>query len=190
MLKFSSTNNSGPWARLDSRTGIMFISTADGDKQALDLKGKILSLDIANCVSGWLFVGPAGVDWQPVDDESGWGNPPSADHKQGCELQLYSAKDFGDAPVRTSRGNSRGWNTFVAEVKDRAEKEGPLPTDKWPTIRIDAVNVVKVGAGSSVDFAFTLAPRDKWWVNPLAGATEAPAPKAKSPPAAMGTDEF
>ena len=188
MLNFpASTNSSGPWARLDSRTGIMFISTSDGDKQALDLKGKVLSLDIAGSTSGWLSVGPTGVDWQPVAET--WGNPPSADHKVGVELKLYSAKDFGDAPIRTSRGNSRGWNTFVAEVKDRAEKEGPLPLDKWPTIRIDAVNVVKVGVGSSVDLTFTLAPRDKW-INPLAVANEAPAPKAKSAPAAMGADEF
>lgn len=178
MLNFpASTNSSGPWARLDSRTGIMFISTSDGDKKALDLKGKVLSLDIAGSTSGWLSVGPNGVDWQPVAES--WGNPPSPDHKVGVELKLYSAKDFGDAPIRTSRGNSRGWNTFINDVKNRAEKEGPLPTDKWPTIRIDAVNVVKVGQGSSVDFAFTLAPRDKW-VSPGAGVTEAPAPKAKA----------
>ena len=188
MLNFpASTNSSGPWARLDSRTGIMFISTSDGDKQALDLKGKVLSLDIAGSTSGWLSVGPNGVDWQPVAES--WGNPPSADHKVGVELKLYSAKDFGDAPIRTSRGNSRGWNTFINDVKNRAEKDGPITADKWPTIRIDAVNLVKVGQGSSVDFSFTLAPRDKW-PSPEGGAAPVAKPKAKTAEPIGEIDEF
>ena len=130
MLNFpASTNSSGPWARLDSRTGIMFISTSDGDKEALD------------------------------------------------------------APIRTSRGNSRGWNTFINDVKNRAEKDGPITADKWPTIRIDAVNVVKVGQGSSVDFSFTLAPRDKW-PSPEGGAAPVAKPKAKTAEPIGEIDEF
>jgi len=178
MLDFSVTSAStGPWARIDGRTGIMVINGNDGEKTFLDLKGKVLSLDILNSTSGWLFIGPSGADWQPV--EGAWGNPPTGDHRQGVSVKMYSAKDFGDAPIRTGRGNSRAWNSWIAEVKNRALKDGPLPTDKWVTLRVDAVTPVKLGQGSSIDFAFTLAPRDKW-ASPEGSAAPVAKPKAKA----------
>ena len=187
----SGDGNGKPWARLDGRTGIMFVSSPDG-KSPVDLKGKVLSLNLANATQGWLKVETGGTDWQPIVDGQ-WGNPPSADHKPAVDVDLY-CKDasFGDAKVRTARGNSRAWTSFIGQV---SEKVGPVEQGAWPTIRIDAVRVVKVGAGSTIAIDFTLAPKEKWVSEAsIAGDASqapepAPKPAAKPAPASMD-DEF
>jgi hypothetical protein len=176
MLNFPQQASGKPWARLDARTGILFVSSADGEKSAVDMKGKTFGLDIANAKQGWLMVGAAGVDWQEVN--GAWGNPPSADHKPGVDVTIYS-KDasFGDAPFRSARGNSRAWTQFVADV---AKKAGLIPAGKLATLRVDAVKTIKVGQGTSVQIDFTLAPKEKWYSAEEASAAPAPAPTSSS----------
>ena len=159
MLSFPNSGGGRPWARLDARTGMLLVSAPDGGKEAVNLKGKVISVDIANAEQGWLCVSAAGADWQPITGGA-WGNPPSAEHKPGVEVDIYS-KDaaFGDAPIRSARGNSRGWNTWIGEI---AKQAGGIPPGKWPTLKVTDVAVVKVGQGSSVNIGFTMAPIDKW----------------------------
>ena len=172
----NSGNNGRPWARLDARTGIMFLSSADGEKTPCDLKGKVVALDIANATQGWLAVTAAGAAWTPIDDGV-WGTAPSEDHKPGVDIDIW-CKDFGDVKLRTSRGNSRGWNGFIQAV---AEKAGEVGGDAWPTIKITAVKVVKVGQGSSIDVEFLVAPPEKWVKDSVIRADE---PEAETKPAA------
>jgi hypothetical protein len=190
MLKFpNSNNNSGPWARLDARTGILFISSSDGDKQAVDLKNKVIALDIQNATQGWLAVDAAGADWHPVN--GAWGNPPSENHKPGVDLRIYSATAFGDSPIRAMRGNSRGFTGFISEVEERvlAALDGnQAPAGTWPTIKINAVTVVKAGQGSTISVGFTLAPIDKWASPEGASAPAKAVPVAKT--AGMADEEF
>jgi hypothetical protein len=182
MLSFPQSSSGRPWARLDARTGLMFISSPEGDKVPVDLKGKALGFDIANAKQGWLAVGTAGADWQDLPEGGGWGNPPSTDHKPAVDIDIW-CKDpaFGDAPLRTSRGNSRAFTQLVQEIaKKVGDVQGGAEASKraLPLIRIDAVRIVKVGQGTSVSFDFTLAQIANWV--PRVGVAETAAPAAAS----------
>ena len=174
MLSFPQSSSGRPWARLDARTGLMFISSPEGDKLPVDLKGKALGFEIANAKQGWLAVGTAGADWQDLPDGGGWGNPPSADHKPAVDIDIWcNDPAFGDAKLRTSRGNSRAFTQLVQEIaKKVGDVQGGAEASKraLPLIRIDAVRIVKVGQGTSVSFDFTLAQIANWV--PRAGAAE------------------
>jgi len=186
MLSFPQSSSGRPWARLDARTGLMFISSPEGDKLPVDLKGKALGFDIANAKQGWLAVGTAGADWQDLPDGGGWGNPPSADHKPAVDIDIWcNDPAFGDAKLRTSRGNSRAFTQLVQEIaKKVGDVQGGAEASKraLPLIRIDAVRIVKVGQGTSVSFDFTLAQIANWV--PRAGVAEAPSAAATVEPAA------
>ena len=52
-LKFPS-NAGRPYCRLDGRTGAFALSVPDGDPEIVEMKGKILDLDIAGAEQGWL----------------------------------------------------------------------------------------------------------------------------------------
>lgn len=187
MLSFPQSSSGRPWARLDARTGLMFISSPEGDKLPVDLKGKALGFDIANAKQGWLAVGTAGADWQDLPEGGGWGNPPSADHKPAVDIDIWcNDPAFGDAKLRTSRGNSRAFTQLVQEIaKKVGDVQGGAEASKraLPLIRIDAVRIVKVGQGTSVSFDFTLAQIANWV--PRAGvAAEAPSAAASVEPAA------
>jgi hypothetical protein len=155
----SSGNSGKPWARLDARTGLLVISGPDGNKKMIDLSGKVISLNTLNATQGWLKVDASGADWQPVPRDQ-WGVPPSPDHKAGVEVELYcNDPAFGDAPVRVARGNSKGWTAFVGGVVQQA---GAVPAGTWPTIKVNAVKVIKIGQGSSITVDFAVAPKEKW----------------------------
>jgi len=170
----NSGNNGRPWARLDARTGIMFLSSADGEKTPCDLKGKVLALDISNATQGWLAVTAAGAAWTPIEGGN-WGLGPTEDHKPGVDIDIW-CKDFGDVKLRTSRGNSWGWNGFIQAV---AEKAGEVGGDSWPTIKITGVKVVKRGQGSSIEVEFLMAPPEKWVKEAVIRADE---PEAEGKP--------
>lgn len=189
-MQFPNSGGSGrPYARFDARTGMLFVSSPDGDRTPIDLKGKVLGIDLAQAVQGWLHVAQGATDWRPLTAPDQWGSPPSPDHKPGVEVDLVS-KDpaFGDAPTRSCRGNSRAWTGFVADV---ASKVGEIPEGKIPVIRIDNVKLVKVGAGTSVNIEFTVAPREKWIVRDAhADAAAAQAAPKKAAPAPADDQEF
>lgn len=183
MLSFPQSSSGRPWARLDARTGLMFISSPEGDKLPVDLKGKALGFDIVNAKQGWLAVGTAGADWQDLPDNGGWGNPPSAEHKPAVDIDIWcNDPAFGDAKLRTSRGNSRAFTQLVQDIANKvADVAGGAEAAKRaiPLVRIDAVRIVKVGQGTSVSFDITLAQIANWV--PRAGIAEAPAASAASP---------
>lgn len=183
MIQFPQSSSGRPWARLDARTGLMFISSPEGDKVPVDLKGKAIGFDIANAKQGWLAVGTAGADWQDLPDNGGWGNPPSAEHKPAVDIDIWcNDPAFGDAKLRTSRGNSRAFTQLVQEIgKKVSDVAGGAEAAKRaiPLVRIDAVRIVKVGQGTSVSFDITLAQIANWV--PRAGIAEAPAASAASP---------
>lgn len=185
MLSFPQSSSGRPWARLDARTGLMFISSPEGDKLPVDLKGKAIGFDIANAKQGWLAVGTAGADWQDLPDNGGWGNPPSAEHKPAVDIDIWcNDPAFGDAKLRTSRGNSRAFTQLVQEIgKKVSDVAGGAEAAKRaiPLVRIDAVRIVKVGQGTSVSFDITLAQIANWV--PRAGVAEAPAAAAPEPAA-------
>jgi hypothetical protein len=177
-----SAGSSGkPWARLDARTGLLVISGPDGNKKMVDLSGKVLSLNTLNgATQGWLRVDASGADWQPVPRDQ-WGVPPSPEHKPGVEVELYcNDPAFGDSPVRVARGNSKGWTSFVAGVVQQA---GAVPAGTWPTIKINAVKIVKIGQGSSITVDFAMAPKEKWVKD---SDIQRPAVTAAKPPASEG----
>ena len=191
MLNFSNSGKaSGPWARLDGRTGQMIISSPDGERQTVTLTGKVLAFNFCAAVQGWLLIKAASADWQPIEDGN-FGNPPSGDHKKGVELPIYSATAFGDQPVRVARGNSVAWNGFIKEIYERSKavvENGEAPANRWPTIKVNSVTIVKIGKGSSVAFDFTLAPVEKWASPEVASAPAKAAPVAKT--AVMADEEF
>ncbi len=168
----------------------MFISGASGEKEAVDLKGKVLAFDFGTAVQGWLLINAAGADWQPIEDGV-FGNPPSGEHKKGVQVNIYSATAFGDQPIRTARGNSVAWNGFIKEIYERSKaavENGELPANRWPTIKVNTLTIVKIGKGSSVAFDFTLAPVEKWASPEVASAPAKAAPVAKTP--VMADEEF
>ena len=178
MLTFPNTGSGRPYINLDARTGLWKISQPDGP-QMVDMAGKTMALDVANAVQGWLYVGPSGADWQPIE-RGQWGSAPTSDHKPGVALTVVL--DGGD--VRELRGNSKAMTSFVAAVALEAEgakSDGPIPL-----VRIESAKLIKIGQGTSVDIRFKLAPVAKWVARSVLDgeAEQAPAPKAaKAAPA-------
>ena len=159
MLNFPSSGGGQPWARIDGRNGMMTVSGPD-DQHTFDMKNKVFAFNIKGAKQGWLALAN-GRDWQPIENGQ-WGNPPTPDHNPGVEIEIYSkVEDFGDSPVRVASASSKAFTSFVSAIAQKAGSD--LPDDAWPTIRVDSVTTVKVGKGSSIDIAFTMAPRDKWY---------------------------
>ena len=175
--KFPTSTGGKPWVRLDSRTGIMTVSGADGGTK-FDPKGKTMAFDIARARQGWLAISATGlVDWVDVVGDA-YGNPPTADHKAAIELDVYSTMpEFSDMQVRSMRGNSQGFCNFILAI---AAKAGDVPDELWPVVKITTVRTIKVGAGSTISIDFDMAPREKWQKRSTidAGMSATAAPKA------------
>lgn len=185
-MKFPGSDSSRAWVRMDGRTGLWTMSSADGPTM-VDLKGRKLGVDIARAVQGWLATTPS-FDWQELATPDVWGTAPSPDHRAGVKIDLIALDGvFGDAPVREARGNSRAFTTFVAKVFSQvgsADPDGPVPV-----IKINAVRTIKVGAGTSVEIDFAVGPRESWIARDRLDAdggapAPAPAPAAKPAPKA------
>ena len=170
MLNFPSSGGGQPWARIDGRDGRMTVSGPD-DQHMFDMRNKVFAFNVKGATQGWLSLAN-GRDWQPIQNGQ-WGNPPSPDHGSGVEIEIYSKiDDFGDSPIRVASSASRAFTAFVTAISHKAGDD--LPDDAWPTIRVDDVTPVKVGKGLSVDFSFTMAPRDKWLKPEQDAAPQAP----------------
>ncbi len=158
-LNFPS-NAVPPYCRLDGRTGAFALSVPDGDPEIVEMKGKLLDLDIAGAEQGWLRLDANGADWQPLGERDGWaGMPrPSADHNPGIRIDLMCA-DWAEPKVRELRGSSRAITGFIVRV---AQAAGEIPDGKAVRIRLTGARVVKIGKGTSAEIGFEIAPRDKW----------------------------
>lgn len=196
-MKFPGSDSSRAWVRMDGRTGLWTMSSADGPTM-VDLKGRKIGVDIARAVQGWLATTPQ-FDWQELGAPDAWGAAPSADHRPGVKLDLISTDGvFGDDPVREARGNSRAFTTFVAKVHAQvgdADPHGPVPV-----IKINAIRTIKVGAGTSVEIDFIVGPREQWLdrakVEAAASGNAAPSspppaakPAARPAPAPVADDD-
>ena len=54
-MELNFPSNAGrPYCRLDGRTGAFALSVPDGDPEIVEMKGKLLDLDIAGAEQGWL----------------------------------------------------------------------------------------------------------------------------------------
>lgn len=176
MLNFPTSGGGQPWARIDGRNGMMTVSGPD-DQHTFDMKKQVFAFNVKGATQGWLALAN-GRDWQPIANGQ-WGNPPSADHQPGVEIEIYSkSEDFGDSPIRVASASSKAFTSFISAVASKAGSD--LPDDAWPTIRVDGVTTVKVGKGSSIDISFTMAPRDRWYKPEREAPAAAPAaPKQK-----------
>ncbi len=158
-LNFPS-NAVRPYCRLDGRTGAFALSVPDGDPEIVEMKGKLLDLDIAGVEQGWLRLDANGVDWQPLAVIGDWkGSPrPSADHNPGVRIDLMST-DWPAPNVRELRASSHAVKSFVERV---ALAAGDIADGKAVRVQLTGARVVKIGKGSSVDIGFDIAPPDRW----------------------------
>ena len=159
-MQFPNSGSGRPYVRLDARTGSFKASTPEGSPVLVDMKGKVLDLDLENAKQGWLSVDQQGVNFVPLKNRDDWiGTPqPSKDHAPAVSLDLMSDA-FAEPRVREFRGNSRAVTTFIANV---ASEAGEIPAGKAVRVRIKAVRQINVGRGTSIDLEFDLAPQDKW----------------------------
>ncbi len=78
-MELNFPSNAGrPYCRLDGRTGAFALSVPDGDPEIVEMKGKLLDLDIAGAEQGWLRLDANGADWQPLSERDGWAGMPRA----------------------------------------------------------------------------------------------------------------
>jgi len=182
-MYFPNSGSGKPYCRIDGRSGAVALSTPEGgDPEIVEMKGKLVDLDIGGALQGWLKISAGGSDWAPLGTRDDWaGTPrPSADHAPGVKIDLMC--DAWSAPkVRELRGSSRAIIGFITRV---AEAAGTVPTGKAVRVRIDGARVVNIGKGTSVDIEFEIAPRDKW---PAIAAFDAHRDAPDTPEAAPAT---
>ncbi len=158
---FPNTGTGRPFVRIDGRSGNFLLSVPDGgDPEIVEMKNRLLDLDLAGAEQGWLRLSTEGADWVALDTIDDWDNPPqpSADHAPGVCIDLMCA-DWPDPKVRQLRGSSRAITRFIAGV---AEAAGDVPDGKAVRIRLNGARVRKFGKGSSAEINFDIAPRDRW----------------------------
>ena len=156
------TNGTGrPFVRIDGRSGTFALSAPDGgDLEIVEMKNRLLDLDIAGAEQGWLRLSADGADWVALETLDDWaGTPkPSADHAPGVCIDVMSP-DWPEPQVRQLRGSSRAITGFIARI---AEAAGAVPDSKAVRIRLTGARVVKIGKGTSAEISFEIAPQDKW----------------------------
>jgi hypothetical protein len=186
-MKFPTTVSGRPYARIDGRTGAWALSVPDGAPETIEMKGRLVDIDLAGAEQGWLRLGTDGADWQPLAARDDWTSTPrpSADHNPGVRIDLMCA-DWPEPQVRELRGSSRAITGFIAQV---AEQAGDVPAGRAVRIRVGAAKPVRFGKGSSVNIGFEIAPPAKWPdVAAFDAHREAAEPAAAKPPV-NGADE-
>ena len=168
---FPTTGSGRPYVRIDGRSGSFALSVPDGDPEIVEMKNRLLDLDIAGAEQGWLRLSTDGADWVALGERDGWaGTPrPSADHAPGFCIDLMCA-DWPEPQVRQLRGSSRAITGFIARIAEAAEAAGAVPDGKAVRVRLTGARVVKIGKGTSAEIGFEIAPRDNW---PLVAAFDA-----------------
>ncbi len=185
-MQFPSSGTGRPFVRIDGRSGSFALSVPDGgDLEIVEMRDKLLDLDLAGAEQGWLRLSTDGADWVALETLDDWaGTPrPSADHAPGVCIDVMSA-DWPEPQVRQLRGSSRAITGFIARI---AEAAGKVPDGRAVRVRITGASVKKIGKGTSAEIGFEIAPRDKW----PAAATfdehrDAPEPTAAPAPSKNG----
>ena len=158
---FPTTGSGKPYCRIDGRSGTFSLSVPDGgDPEIVEMKGRLLDLDLANADQGWLKISKDGTDWLALETLDDWDGTakPSADHAPGVRVDLMCAA-WPEPQVRQLRGSSRAITGFIARI---AEAAGTVPEGKAVRIRLTGARVVNIGKGTSAEINFEIAPRDKW----------------------------
>ena len=157
-MQFPSQNQ--PYLQFDGRNG-QFRFGAGGQKTDIDIVGKPLGVDIANAKQGWLAFTGGGVDWQELAEQDKWGVQPSDEYKPGVEVEVTAPDVLGDSTPMRFRGSTMAHNKLIAAIHDRTAADAKR-LGSIPVIKIVKINTVKVGAGTSVNFDFEVAPTGAW----------------------------
>ena len=160
-MQFPGSGGDKPFCRVDGRSGQFLLSIPEGGApETVEMRGKILDLDLIGARQGWLRLDANGADFVALAVIDGWaGTPrPSPDHKPAVELSVFCA-DWPEPRARQLRASSRCVTDFIARVSEAA---GSVPADRAVRVRITGARVVKVGKGSSADIEFNIAPPAKW----------------------------
>ncbi len=160
-MYFPNSGSGRPFVRIDGRSGAFSLSVPEGgDPEIVEMRDKLLDLDIAGALQGWLKISTGGSDWAPLAARDDWaGTPrPSADHAPGVKIDLM-CDAWTEPKVRELRGSSRAIIGFITRVADAAVT---VPTGKAVRVRVDVARVVNIGKGTSVDIGFEIAPTDRW----------------------------
>ena len=160
-MHFPINGTGRPFVRIDGRSGGFALSVPDGgDLEIVEMKSRLLDLDLAGASQGWLRLSTEGADWVALETLDDWaGTPkPSADHNAGVRVELMCG-DWSAPQVRELRGSSRAIIGFIVRI---AEAAGDIPDGKAVRVRLTGARVVKIGKGTSAEINFEIAPRDKW----------------------------
>ena len=160
-MHFPNSGSGRPFVRIDGRSGGFALSVPDGgDLEIVEMKNRLLDLDLAGASQGWLRLSTEGADWVALETLDDWaGTPrPSADHAPGVCIDVMST-DWPEPQVRQLRGSSRAITGFIARI---ALAAGGVPAGKAVRIRITGAKVMKFGKGTSAEIGFEIAPQEKW----------------------------
>ena len=160
-MHFPNSGSGRPYVRIDGRSGGFALSVPDGsDLEIVEMKNRLLDLDLAGAEQGWLRLSTDGAAWTALATLDDWdGTPkPSADHAPGVCIDVMSP-DWPEPKVRQLRGSSRAITGFITRI---AEAAGDVPEGKAVRARITGAKVVSIGKGTSVNLGFEIAPADRW----------------------------
>ena len=183
---FPNSGGGRPFVRIDGRSGGFGLSMPDGgDLEIVEMRGKLLDLDITGAGQGWLKISTDGTDWQALETLDDWiGTPrPSGDHNPGVRVDLM-CDAWAEPKVRELRGSSRAIIGFIVRI---AEAAGAVPEGKAVRVRVTGARVKTIGKGTSAEIGFEIAPKDKW-PDVAAFDEHRDAPEPTAAPATSPTD--
>jgi len=149
-----------PFIRFNIRENMWMISTEDKDMKEVKLTNPVV-IDIENVQQGWLSISSNGRDWVSWGKDNKPTEKPSAEHKQGFMLKMFSSKMFEDAPVRELCTNQVGLNMFMSNLYKACENSGEFGKGKVPAILIKEGKRIRMGKGETVEILFEI----KSWVD-------------------------
>lgn len=177
----SSGGKFDPWVKFNSKAGRWFVKGADDQEQ--EVSPTLFVADFANIKTGWMkFV--AGIAPDRVWDESitSAAPRPSADHKRGFLLRLFSQTAFGGV-VELSSTSMHICNAINA-LYDAYEAGLGANPGKLPVVKFVRAVPMKDKHGTNYAPEFVI---EKWTPRPAAfddGASEESAPVAAPSPSA------
>jgi hypothetical protein len=193
-LQLPTGGDAKPYVRYMPSLNAWEKSTADGREEFAFDQPAVFDLQAIQL--GWLLLAEGQRDWQPWPNNKPTPKPAEGEYKAGFEVNLFSAKMFGDEPVRSFSSNGTGPTMFIQALYNLAETAPEFSAGKSPVVQITGSKATKVGKGTTRVPQFTIV---KWVDRPAAFGGEAPAATAPAPapkaapapaPAVATSDEF
>jgi len=150
MLNLSS-NGGGSYIRFMAQTR----QWENSSKESITLPPMVMDMDSVR--TGWLLLGIGQRDW--VEDESVGkkGKQPSADHKRGFSVKLFSKPTGVVEWCASGVGVTKGFEAIYNACDAQADHN----PGKVPVINYEGATAIKIGAGNTAIPNFKL----KNWVN-------------------------